>query len=139
MVARQRRERGVRAKRTVMGAESWTDVDNFDGFGIEGKERGAELVGAVFVSVDSLVVDRRGEEEENARRERGARGEDWEGKGREGGEGVGEREFAEGWAERGAAAGGEPAEEGGGGRRSREEEGIDVAGGKGEEGSDGGD
>lgn len=139
MVARQRRERGVRAKRTVMGAESWADVDNFDGFGIEGKERGAELVGAVFVSVDGLVVDRRGEEEENARRERGARGEDWEGKGGEGGEGVGEREFAEGRAEGRAAAGGEPAEEGRGGRRSGEEEGVDVAGGKGEEGSDGGD
>lgn len=139
MVARQRRERRVRAKRTVMGAESWADVDNFDGFGIEGKERGPELVGAVFVSVDGLVVDRRGEEEENARGERGARGEDWEGKGREGREGVGEREFAEGRAERGAAAGGEPAEEGGGGRRRREEEGFDVAGGKGEEGSDGGD
>lgn len=139
MVARQRRERGVRAKRTVMGAESWADVDNFDGFGIEGKERRAELVGAVFVSVDGLVVDRRGEEEENARRERGARGEDWEGKGGEGGEGVGEREFAEGRAEGGAAAGGEPAEEGGGGRRSGEEEGVDVAGGKGKEGSDGGD
>lgn len=139
MVARQRRERGVRAKRTVMGAESWADVDNFDGFGIEGKERGAELVGAVFVSVDGLVVDRRGEEEENARRERGARGEDWEGKGGEGGEGVGEREFAEGRAEGGAAAGGEPAEEGRGRRRSGEEEGVDVAGGKGEEGSDGGD
>lgn len=87
-----------------MGAKSRADVDDVDGFGIEGNGGGAELVSAVFVSVDGLVVDRRGKEEENARggkgRRRGRKVEDWEGKVREGGKGMGGGEFTEGRAER---------------------------------------
>ena len=52
-----------------MAAETGADVDDVNGFGIEGLGGGAELVRTVLVGVDGVVVDWGGEEEEEARGE----------------------------------------------------------------------
>ena len=49
-----------------MASKRRADVDNVDRFRLERTLGGPELVGAVLVSVDCLIGDRRSEEEEQA-------------------------------------------------------------------------
>lgn len=93
-----------------MSAKCRSDIDNVDRFRLERLRRSAELVRAILVRVNRLVLRRRTKEEEDAwreiggdgsvlhaEREIGPRGE----RGRDG-------EFSEGRSERGFPATGEP-------------------------------
>lgn len=97
-----------------MPPKGGADVHDVDCFGIETLRGGEELVRAVLVRVDELIMQRSGEENEDGGRE----GEVSGGVGyREGelrfggGEGVGDGGFPHRGTERSFAAGGEPAEE----------------------------
>lgn len=148
----ERREARIGAEGPVVAAEGGPNVDDVEGPGLEALGRGAELEGAVLVSVHvrgHVLGGGGGEEEEDARGEEGGWvGGVWVldlgGELGERGEGGGHRELAHGGAEGGAAPPGEPPEEGGALLVGAEGGGEDraggvVEGGGGEEAGDGGE
>lgn len=95
-----------------MSAKCRSDIDNVDRFRLERLRRRSELVRAVLVRVNRLVLIRRTEEEEDARRESGGGRSVLHGESEISprGERGRDREFSEGRTERGFPAAGEPAD-----------------------------